>query len=356
MKRITLSEIQEDNLKKRHLIYFETYIYPLLVDIYTKEKDNQEFKNFLSYLKSHYKLIAIGSPNDLHRFRDKIKIKFPEIFIKLFGIEGLSEKENSEIIDKDLRNKLLKVFNYDGFCKNINKIDLYRNRSRLDRHNKSGWNAYALIDEIGMKVCPYCEINYILLYKDENGKTRPTLDHFYDKAKHPYFAVSLFNLIPSCYTCNSSFKGSRDFSIETHLHPYLDDIEGKGKFTLVNSDNGKFDIAKLLTCEYSFEFKGVGDVIDKRVENSLTIFHIRELYKEVKTHIDELINQHFIYNEKYIEQLAGLSIFSGEEEIRMILTGKVNIHTGKSIVSDERILSKLMKDVENELGLTYGKM
>ena len=37
-----------------------------------------------------------------------------------------------------------------------------------------------------------------------------TLDHFIDKAEYPIFALSIYNLIPSCSPCNSKFKHSKD--------------------------------------------------------------------------------------------------------------------------------------------------
>ena len=47
------------------------------------------------------------------------------------------------------------------------------------------------------------------------------LDHFYPKAKYPYLALSFYNHIPSCSNCNGKLKRSRDFTVETHIHPYV---------------------------------------------------------------------------------------------------------------------------------------
>ena len=55
------------------------------------------------------------------------------------------------------------------------------------------------VQRIGITVCPYCNRNFI-----NNGRDRATaqLDHFFNKAKFPLFAISLYNLIPCCYSCN----------------------------------------------------------------------------------------------------------------------------------------------------------
>ena len=48
---------------------------------------------------------------------------------------------------------------------------------------------------------------------------------------HPYLALSFYNLIPSCYSCNSTYKGTKLFSIKTHTHPYVDDFHSYYQFS-----------------------------------------------------------------------------------------------------------------------------
>lgn len=86
------------------------------------------------------------------------------------------------------------------------------------------WNAYALCRESSYRLCPYCQLSLaVTIYRDRKEKAlRPTLDHFYPKHLYPYLALSLFNLVPSCYACNSSLKGTSDFFRHEHLHPFED--------------------------------------------------------------------------------------------------------------------------------------
>ncbi len=42
--------------------------------------------------------------------------------------------------------------------------------------------AYNLVENLGIKTCPYCNRNYISFVKTKKKKTRPQLDHFYPKA------------------------------------------------------------------------------------------------------------------------------------------------------------------------------
>lgn len=77
--------------------------------------------------------------------------------------------------------------------------------------------------------CPYCNNRKLDIVQIRSNSTKETkkrayydIDHFYPKSINPFFAVSFYNLIPSCHDCNSSEKRSLPFSIETHLHPYYE--------------------------------------------------------------------------------------------------------------------------------------
>ena len=90
--------------------------------------------------------------------------------------------------------------------------------------NTKGWNAYRLCETSKYQMCPYCQqAGALTIFRDSDDMAfRPTLDHFYPKAQYPFLALSLFNLVPSCHTCNSSLKTTKDFYVEPHLHPFED--------------------------------------------------------------------------------------------------------------------------------------
>ena len=93
--------------------------------------------------------------------------------------------------------------------------------------------AYQVTEWKGAKVCTYCNRNYIFTISTGDRKkdkvARPELDHWYAKSKYPLLSMNYFNLIPSCSTCNSSVKGSSDFDVTTHVHPYLQKKYNKHK-------------------------------------------------------------------------------------------------------------------------------
>lgn len=57
-----------------------------------------------------------------------------------------------------------------------------------------------LVEALGICVCPYCNREYI----NSRGLkvAGAEMDHFFAKAKYPFLAISLNNLVPSCRNCN----------------------------------------------------------------------------------------------------------------------------------------------------------
>lgn len=84
------------------------------------------------------------------------------------------------------------------------------NPSTIDHFNEimydifvtNGYDAHVntreFINNTELKICPYCGNDKVR----ESIRTKNELDHFLPKRKYPLFAVSYFNLIPSCHFCN----------------------------------------------------------------------------------------------------------------------------------------------------------
>ena len=75
----------------------------------------------------------------------------------------------------------------------------------LDMYEKfrSSVSSKNFIEKVNLKVCPYCNRNYIFNFKKKNEKEATAqLDHFIDKGTYPYLSLCLYNLVPSCGTCN----------------------------------------------------------------------------------------------------------------------------------------------------------
>ena len=209
---------------------------------------------------------------------------------------------------------------------------------------KDEYDAYDLAKKLNINVCPYCNINstYTVIKEDDKKITRPEFDHFYDKATHPILALSFYNLIPSCHTCNSTLKGSETFSMKSHLNPYSDSFDKVAKFQL------KIESSTFYHSVDGFEVKL--ETEDKRAENNIKCFELDTLYENHKDIILELIQKEAIYNESYLDELLTQyegTLFKNKEDLQRLISA--------GYISDDEIgkrpLSKLVKDISDELGL-----
>lgn len=80
---------------------------------------------------------------------------------------------------------------------------------------------------MNLEYCPYCgneEVLYTKFTHPVNGETllKPELDHFLPKSVYPFLAVSIFNLIPCCTTCNhKDLKGNYDPLLWDNIGNYV---------------------------------------------------------------------------------------------------------------------------------------
>lgn len=122
-----------------------------------------------------------SKPQDLPRIIVILKTRFPSLFSGKKGRKG--------------------KITWSHFNRIIYNIFVDHAYKYLDKHN--------FIDEINLGTCPYCNRSYSYTVKD--GSIKPELDHFFPKSKYPFLAVSYYNLIPSCPTCNGlQVKGEID--------------------------------------------------------------------------------------------------------------------------------------------------
>lgn len=56
-------------------------------------------------------------------------------------------------------------------------------------------------------ICPFCGIDKL---DGQWDSTRDAYDHFLPKSKYPFNSINFKNLIPTCYSCNSKQKGTRN--------------------------------------------------------------------------------------------------------------------------------------------------
>ncbi len=258
------------------------------------------------------------------------------------------------------------IFDYDSF-------------SDKAKEKSMNWGRHSLLTMMGIEVCPYCQRNYITNYNDEYNKelTTADLDHFYPQAQYPYLALSLYNFIPSCHTCNSSMKGGAPIGINTHIYPYTDSMEEDIKFTIetdsfmdnvfTKNQNLNIDIDVNIV---SKEGKEDTNRLEK-IKNSLKTFKLKEVYKNSHSkYVGDLIHNFQKYPKSYTKALGEIFLETpkeSNEEIKKELEEKKSYQEKLQILNDnfqeiikkpytDKIekgepLAKLTKDIMEELGI-----
>lgn len=179
--------------------------------------------------------------------------------------------------------------------------------SKFSKKSTAGWNAYELCKASKYILCPYCQQSYAFtVRKVKGGAFRPTLDHYFPKSRYPYLALSLYNLVPSCYTCNSSLKSTKNFYSNRHLHPLWDAEDVKFGLTadcLANWRNtGKMDM-KL----------NIDKSRNAKVEKTIETFLLRERFAVNESMLNTYLEAVELWPPERIEEIrrkAGLLYFS----------------------------------------------
>ena len=307
MIKINISSKTIDNFRKQVLSNF--YDKKGNEKVFEKNEQNNKWK------------ITLAELNEL------IKNKF-EHHKNDFNLEKLITLNYKELCD-------LKVFidNNEDSTKltEIQKDYFYTLYQRLKKPE--------YIKDLDITVCPYCNRNYIFNFKKSNSfEATAQLDHFFDKSSYPFFSVSIFNLVPSCQTCNQrKSKMKNDI-----YHPFVEAFNDDVKFKLKIKDS------KFYYDKDSLEIE-IPKNIDK-VNSHVETFNIQNLYNEHKDIALELIQKAQIYNESYIDELYQKyegTLFKNREDVLRHITG--GYIEDKDI--NKRPLSKLIKDISEELDL-----
>ncbi len=195
---------------------------------------------------------------------------------------------------------------------------------------------------VEVHTCYFCNIEFINKFKKSDGKFKNgfTLDHYIDKGKYPYLALSLYNLIPSCYTCNSKVKGINEIDTLSPSSSHFD-FDKKVTFkTFMQNDNLQIEEPK----DFDFLLKeDFTDVYKKYID----VFELDGRYSYHKTKVIEMINKRKEYPDSRIKELATLTQKT-QEEVKQDLFG-VYLYDADDL--HKRPLSKLTRDIAKELGL-----
>ncbi|EME8469856.1 hypothetical protein V0J72_000847 [Morganella morganii] len=136
--------------------------------------------------------------------------------------------------------------------------------------------AYQLNSFLDISVCPYCNSEEIEQVKDDTDTAcyRAAFDHFIPKYKYPLISFSLFNLIPSCSKCNSTYKKALDPIMTPFSNPFLDGINDIQLFNFVYDINYIYRDGNINDNDIQITLKKQKNNIDK----NMSILHINNRY------------------------------------------------------------------------------
>ena len=210
-------------------------------------------------------------------------------------------------------------------------------------------------NEIGIKVCVYCNANYIVSVDvaGEGIKARYEVDHFLPKSKYPFLSTSFFNFQPSCPFCNRwKWKNESIFNLYTedktvNINPFIFSLSSKS----ISLYKTSYNCDELEIIVDSAEVKTINGNSIKLIDNHDEVFHINDLYKSFKDEAEEILIKHLFNTKSYLDQicsniLSNAVTLSDKEAFRLVYgfyLEEENIH--------KRPLTKMKQDIAKQLGL-----
>lgn len=232
---------------------------------------------------------------------DEIKERHFEYCKDLSEVAHLSdEKKEILFIKSPFTAKMNAKRLYQRDYKNIDLRNAYQ---KFREYKKTKWNGVDLIKELGVTICPYCGMNYFsTVSKSENGRTVSvaTLDHYIPKESYPMLALNIYNLIPCCKNCNSTFKGT---STDKIINPYFYSLENNLKFKMPIQNIKNFIFDKDSKYEIEVENRAKDKRVWTMVNEHIRVLSIKERYQYFETIAKSILKKKVYYNNTRISEL-----------------------------------------------------
>lgn len=336
--------------------------YPMVTKLidkfeFSETNDRHKSKKYWEVLFGLFGYDRFGDCSLFTIVRDSAKNYISVNNLKNINIKGYVQNEMIETLKKlfpKIENEINNKFeNTDLFGKNIvmNMEEFERRLNELEERFSLAltlnnyknynfhdvWNSYLFIFESGIRTCPYCNRQYITPILTSNGKMRGTLDHFVAKSKYPYFSMSLHNLIPVCYSCNSSFKGDTEFDFDD-INPYEECIDDYIRFY------ADIKIDEPIHIHIKTKKLKSKDNIKKYIDT----FKLEPQYNYHVNQVEDLVLKRLIYSEEYIKDIKYTKLNNfriSEKKIKEQLIG----YTQDKLKINDEPLSKFKRDIVEQL-------
>lgn len=201
-------------------------------------------------------------------------------------------------------------------------------------------NNYWLAQALDMHTCTYCNREYIFVLRNINGGKGmvPQFDHWFPKNEFPLFAISFYNLIPSCATCNG-IKSKTVMNLKEYFHPYLD-------ANITDSFNFRIWLKSISEPEV---FLKVNSKLLPKSNNTLDALNLSMIYKEHSSReLKDLYDLRNKYSKNYLDVLLK-KMFT---DLTITEREKHRLIFGTEIETKEyhkRIMSKFKSDIVSAL-------
>lgn len=247
--------------------------------------------------------------NFLIKFKDELISAFPNRLLEI------NEEYEKLILSKRQKEIIKSFFIQTGYGKFQNK---------------------EFLNLLGIDTCVYCNRNYTLYFDSNNA--RAELDHWFPKSEFPLLALSFYNLIPSCHSCNhiklnNSPIGGWKNALNNIIHPYLD--KNDFKFSYFYNSFSDFSL-------------NINVQKNSKTERTLEFNKINEIYSaHSNKELNDLLSLKYKYSDNYIDILLKTfknTILSKEEVFRLVFG--IEIHPEDY---HKRPFSKFKHDIIEEL-------
>ncbi|KZL89401.1 hypothetical protein [Clostridium magnum] len=284
-------------------------------------------ENHWNHIENHFKNHTNSIRfEDINRLCMKIEPGFSfEMLIK-------ANYQKLRYIKEKIYPRIKKIPNYNKCSEKIKAVyndKFSKSNSHIGEYN---YNAIEFVDNLDISVCPYCNRNYIDTREYNNvKKSGCQIDHFYDKYSYPLLALSFYNLVPVCPSCNHT-KATKEFFVSPFDETKKTDDIITFDWEPIDSDylQSKDDVKLIYKCDMEMKHQ----------------FEELKLEKPYKMHNDiiyEIIKKTQLYNNIRLlelkEDFPGIP-FNQEETIKILFGVYLD-----SVDYLKRPLSKLTYDI-----------
>ena len=141
-----------------------------------------------------------------------------------------------------------------------------------------------MVKEAGLYVCPYCNRGYISSRGGDVSGAQ--LDHFFPKADYPFFALSLYNLVPSCGDCNR-VKSKNKKELTSPFDHTADWNDIKFSYDPIDTENNVITISATKT----------------KIQNNIDEMKIKEAYEIHGEEVNQLLDKKRMYAKSQINEI-----------------------------------------------------